>query len=219
MADGAVSKPKIVRGLEKRHTITTPEGGACQYRTDPDYAAFLVRWMGIKPGMRVLDLGAGIGNLSRALLGVGAIPTAVEVDGKLEAKLRAALGDRGEVVIADVYAADLLVGRRFDAFLTNPPWSADHEARMLLRGLDFAPRGLGIISLDGLTGPRVKLWKRMRKTDLLLSARRLSFSPNGATGQEEAVSVQVVARTHERAAGEPETVREWLYEPARKAGR
>lgn len=219
MADGS-PKSRIVRGLAKRHKIETVGGGADQWFTDPAYAAYVVRWAGIRSGDRVLDLGAGSGNLSLACLGVGASVTAVELDRNLEGLLTKRLDGRARIIMSDVFASELdaLIGR-VDVAIANPPWSEDFETRFLVRGLDFAPRAVGIISLDGLVGPRRfdGGWRWLRKTDQLLAPRRLSFSPNGATGQEEAVAVQVTKRVMARADGESDVVRESYYTPARRA--
>ncbi|BEL05012.1 class I SAM-dependent methyltransferase [Actinoplanes sichuanensis] len=54
----------------------------------PDYPADAVRWvLAAAPGVRVLDLGAGTGKLTAALLQVGASVTAVEPDPAMRAVL------------------------------------------------------------------------------------------------------------------------------------
>jgi SAM-dependent methyltransferase len=62
----------------------------------PDYAPAAVRWaLALAPGPRVLDLGAGTGKLTAALIAVSAEPgaevTAVEPDPAMRAELRRAL--------------------------------------------------------------------------------------------------------------------------------
>jgi SAM-dependent methyltransferase len=58
----------------------------------PDYAHAAVRWaLGAAPGARVLDLGAGTGKLTAALVEFGADAVAVEPDAAMLAELRRAL--------------------------------------------------------------------------------------------------------------------------------
>lgn len=60
----------------------------------PDYAQAAVRWaLGLAPGSRVLDLGAGTGKLTAALVAMGADVTAVEPDPAMLTELRRALPD------------------------------------------------------------------------------------------------------------------------------
>jgi SAM-dependent methyltransferase len=56
------------------------------------------------PGGRVLELGAGAGRLTAAFLDAGLEVTAVERDPAMLAALRARVGDRAQVVAADVTA-------------------------------------------------------------------------------------------------------------------
>ncbi|MDR7275936.1 class I SAM-dependent methyltransferase [Catenuloplanes atrovinosus] len=61
-------------------------------RHRPDYAPAAVRWaIEAAPGPRVLDLGAGTGKLTAALVAAGARVTAVEPDPAMLAELRRAL--------------------------------------------------------------------------------------------------------------------------------
>ncbi len=82
---------------------------------------------GVAPEMRVLEIGPGLGVLTEALLRRGAAVTAVEKDGRLAARLAAALGEPAEL---DVIAGDALridwdelLARRFDACVSNLPYS------------------------------------------------------------------------------------------------
>jgi SAM-dependent methyltransferase len=60
----------------------------------PDYAGAAVRWaLAPAPGLRVLDLGAGTGKLTTALVASGADVVAVEPDPQMLARLRRELPD------------------------------------------------------------------------------------------------------------------------------
>lgn len=222
----ALKKPRIVRGVDRRYDVKTAGGAKDQWFTSLDYAAHIVRWAGVRPGMRVLDYGAGVGNITLALIGAGAVVTAVEMDRALERRLRARVGDRASVVIADFFDPHLR-GRcpgghaEWDLALGNPPWSLDNETRFLRRGLELAPRCVGIISLDGLvSGKRfAEGWRWMRETREVRSPGRLSFSENGRSGQEYPVAVEVVARTTPRQLGDEDLVRVSYYVPPQRAGR
>lgn len=224
MTSTSMSKPRIVRGVAKRHEVHTPGGDVSQWVTDLDYAAHVVRWGGIGAGTRVLDLGAGKGNLSLACLGVGASVTAVEIDPHFRRPLLERLGARARVVIADAFDPELLAkiggDAEFDVVISNPAWEQDYEVRFLRRGLELAPRVLGIISLDGtVSGGRWEHWRWMRKTRQLLTPKRLSFSENGRAGQEYPIAVEVVARRVPRATDEAEVVAESYYTPPARVRR
>jgi SAM-dependent methyltransferase len=218
------TKPRIVRGVARRHAVKTMSDRVGCWMTDLRYAAFVVRWANVKPGMRVLDFGAGSGNLSLALIGAGAIVTAVEIDSFHEKKLRERIGTRGEVVIADFFDPHLRSRCRnlggWDLALGNPEWEGDAEPRYLRRALELAPRAVGIISLDGVvSGARWEHWQWLRKHRQLLTPSRLSFSLDGGAGQEYPIAVEVTARSAPRRLDEVEVVAEQYYTPPTRAGR
>ena len=68
---------------------------AAYERHRPDYPPEALEWaaarLGLEPGARVLDLGAGTGKLTRGLLALGFAPVAVEPGPAMLAELRAAL--------------------------------------------------------------------------------------------------------------------------------
>ncbi len=87
---------------------------------EPNTVRRVVRLAGVRPGDRVVEVGAGLGSLTLALLEAGASVTAVEVDRYLLPVLRDEVEHRGaRVVEADALAADWQV-------LADPadgPWS------------------------------------------------------------------------------------------------
>lgn len=208
---------RIVRGVARRHAVKTMSGSVGAWWTPPEYALEVARWAQITPGMRVLDLGAGIGSLTRAALACGATVTALEVDGSLEGRLRERVGERAHVVIGDAFNPDLALGS-FDLVLTNPKWEQDFEVRFLMRALELAPRVVGIISLDGLvsSGRDERGWKHMRITRELLAPARLSFSMDGSSGQEWPIAVDVMRRASPRSLGTTDVIERSYYVPPRR---
>jgi SAM-dependent methyltransferase len=106
----------------------------------PDYAQAAVRWaLEPAPGPRVLDLGAGTGKLTAALVALGAEVTAVEPDPAMLAELRRALpdvrvltGSAEAVPLPDASVDAVLAGHAlhwFDMDVAGP-----EIARVLVRG-------------------------------------------------------------------------------------
>ena len=77
------------------------------YLRSRDFAAALVADAGVSSGELSLDLGAGEGIITRALLDAGAHVCAVELDGTAVSTLRARFGTRVRVVPADARTVPL----------------------------------------------------------------------------------------------------------------
>jgi SAM-dependent methyltransferase len=200
----------IVRGVARRHNVVTEGGDVSQWWSPEPIARRAVELLGVRPGDRVLDLGAGTGALSRAVIAAGGIVTAVELDPKFEDELRAVVGDRGSVVIGDVLSVEL---ERHDLAITNPPWELDWEARFLLRGASLARRCAGIVSADAHHTPK-RLeggWRHLREHVVEHCVPRVAYSARG-TGQEETDLVVVSLRSRPRASGEHDTVQVGTFE-------
>ncbi|MFC4068424.1 class I SAM-dependent methyltransferase [Actinoplanes subglobosus] len=76
--------------MQLRHSFGSAASAYAEHR--PDYAQAAARWVfATAPGARVLDLGAGTGKLTAALLAAGADVTAVEPDPAMLAELRRTL--------------------------------------------------------------------------------------------------------------------------------
>jgi 23S rRNA (adenine-N6)-dimethyltransferase len=92
------------------------------HELDRRWAERLVAMAGVEPGDLVLDVGAGTGAITAALLGAGAVVVAVELDRRRADILRGRFGDeRVRVVRADV--ADLRLPRRPFSVVANPPFA------------------------------------------------------------------------------------------------
>ena len=79
-----------------RHGSSFGAAAAAYAEHRPDYAEAAIRWalepVSTRQPLRVLDLGAGTGKLTEALVGLGAEVTAVEPDPAMLAELRRSLG-------------------------------------------------------------------------------------------------------------------------------
>jgi 23S rRNA (adenine-N6)-dimethyltransferase len=88
----------------------------------------------VQPRDLVLDIGAGLGVLTEALLAVGARVVAVELHPGRAAELRGRFAKR-PVVVVQADAAALRLPRRPFRVVANPPFAiVDHLLRRLLSG-------------------------------------------------------------------------------------
>ena len=98
------------------HALAPRRALGQNFVVDPNTVRRIARLAGVGPGDRVVEIGAGLGALTRALLETGAAVTAVEIDRGLAAVLREELGDRARIVEADALRLD------WDALLGDGPW-------------------------------------------------------------------------------------------------
>lgn len=99
---------------------------------------------GVAEGQRILEIGAGLGALTEAMLARGAHVTAVEKDTRLANRLPDALGNPAalRVLAADALQLDLdeLLGEEFDACVSNLPYSVGTRILLDLALHAQAPR-------------------------------------------------------------------------------
>ncbi len=123
-----------------RHSSSFGAAAAAYAEHRPGYAQAAVRWaLETAPGSRVLDLGAGTGKLTEALVSLGADVTAVEPDPAMLAELRRGLpavramrGSAEEIPLPDASVDAVLAGHSlhwFDMELAGP-----EIARVLVPG-------------------------------------------------------------------------------------
>lgn len=108
---------------------------------DPNTVRRVVRLAGVSEGDRVVEVGAGLGSLTLALLDAGARVTAVEVDRRLASVLRDVVEVRGaRVVEADAMSLDwrsILGDRRGWVLVANLPYNV--ATPLVLRLLEDVP--------------------------------------------------------------------------------
>ena len=98
------------------------------HRLTPDAAARVVRAAGIRRGDLVVDLGAGHGALTTALLDVGARVVAVELHPERVAALRDRFAGH-DVTVVRADATSVRLPRRPFRVVANPPWAVAEGVR------------------------------------------------------------------------------------------
>ncbi len=108
-----------VSGLLARHGLRPRRALGQHFLADPNVVRKVVRLAAVRPGDRVVEVGAGTGTLTRALAAAGALVVAYEVDRKLEPLLAEVLEGAADVAVRyeDVMKADLA------AELEGEPWT------------------------------------------------------------------------------------------------
>jgi 16S rRNA (adenine1518-N6/adenine1519-N6)-dimethyltransferase len=96
------------------------------FMADPNTCRRIVHLAGVQPGDRVVEIGAGLGSLTLALVEAGAAVTAVEIDRHLVPILRSVAEPAGAVVVeADAMAMDWgeLLGDGTARLVANLPYN------------------------------------------------------------------------------------------------
>jgi len=98
-----------VRAVLARHRLLARRDLGQNFLVDDAMAARLVQLAGVEPGETVIEIGAGLGTLTRALAARAARVVAIEIDAGLVRALRAErlLPDNVELLHADALSVDL----------------------------------------------------------------------------------------------------------------
>lgn len=186
-----------------RGSVVGPGGRVGQFWTPRPTAEHFVRWLGVRPGMRVIDVGAGMGALSYAALDRGARVMAVEVDPALVERIRTPLERSGAVVVHQDVLAPMdrrqvtfdAAGYSHDVALSNPPWEEDLPERFLERMLTLAPRAGAIVPSSFMFGvERAKFWRHVSVRRLKHLMRRPNFGGPWSGGKRDVVFLEITGR-------------------------
>jgi 23S rRNA (adenine-N6)-dimethyltransferase len=111
-----------------------PPQRAQHYLASRQLAEEIARAAEIEPCDLVLDLGAGFGRLTQGLVGKAGQVIAVEIDGKLAARLTSRFSARSDVRVVQDDALAVALPRRPFRVVSNPPFHL--TSRLLRRLLD-----------------------------------------------------------------------------------
>ncbi|MGH9189823.1 MAG: 16S rRNA (adenine(1518)-N(6)/adenine(1519)-N(6))-dimethyltransferase RsmA [Acidimicrobiales bacterium] len=114
-----------VRRLLADNGIRPSKARGQNFVVDANTVRRIARLSGLGPGDRVLEIGAGVGSLTLALVETGATVTAVEIDRRLVTVLRDVVPEEVRVVEADAMQADwhALLGDEPSALVANLPYN------------------------------------------------------------------------------------------------
>ena len=148
-----MARPRL-DALEVRRTLRAAglrahHGRSQNFLADPDVLEAILDVASPAPGTRVLEIGPGLGILTRGLLDAGAVVTAIELDAGLAAYLRGDLGPALEsgalrLIEGDALDQDLahVVAPPYDV-VANLPYHV--TSPILHRLLDSEPRPRGLV--------------------------------------------------------------------------
>lgn len=115
---------------------------------DGNAVSAIIALAGIGEGSRVLEVGPGLGALTRSMVGAGAHVVAVEKDARLASLLEGSMDkERCEIITADMLSLDLdaLLGRGFDAFVSNLPYSVGTRILLDVARHPLAPKTCAVM--------------------------------------------------------------------------
>ncbi len=129
-----------IRALLQLHGLTPSRALGQNFVGDGNTVRRIARLAEVAPGDRVVEIGAGLGSLTLALLETGAHVTAVEMDRFLIPLLRQMLEQRGATVVhADALELDwrALLGEEDWVLVANLPYNV--ATPLVLQVLERAP--------------------------------------------------------------------------------
>ncbi len=91
--------PSAIRALLAEHGLEASRALGQNFVADANTVRKIVRLAGVGPGDRVVEVGAGLGSLTLALLEAGADVTAIELDKHLVPVLRSVVEPEGATVV------------------------------------------------------------------------------------------------------------------------
>lgn len=119
--------PREAAALLAEHGLAPKRSLGQNFVVDPNTVRRIARLAGVGPGDHVVEIGAGLGALTHALVETGAAVTAVEIDDGLAVVLRETVEPLGvRVVHADAMKADwpaLLAGADRWVLVANLPYN------------------------------------------------------------------------------------------------
>lgn len=132
-----------VADLLRRHDIRPRRSLGQHFVIDPNTVRRIVRLAGVRPGERIVEIGAGCGALTVALADAGAAVLAIEIDRRLVGALAEVCADRSvEVLQADATEMDSwaprLEGDEGWKLVANLPYNV--ATPLLLEVLDRLPQ-------------------------------------------------------------------------------
>jgi 16S rRNA (adenine1518-N6/adenine1519-N6)-dimethyltransferase len=137
----ALLTPAGVRALLAEHGLRPSRALGQNFLADPNTARRIVRVAGVEPGDRVLEIGAGLGSLTLALLERDARVLALERDRKLQAAFEQVVSGHGDVQVVTGDALDVdftaLLGTGTWRCVSNLPYNV--ATPVIVRLLEQAP--------------------------------------------------------------------------------
>ena len=113
-------RPAEIKSVLNELQLVPTKGKGQNFLTDDDVARREVDFLGIEPGETVLEVGPGLGVLTRFLVEKADKVITVELDRKLAAYIQDRFGAKVEMVQGDALEVEL---PSFDRFISNVPYS------------------------------------------------------------------------------------------------